>query len=265
MVKIPGRFSSPADRNFVPGATYVGDSRLIGLGIFLDQSDSSDVLLRFDNQKPVFVSFKEFSRIVEYFEQFSTGLANNEMTEPNPMRVSAVLLESSRVHLRWNNSSSVLFPLQFFQVLNILISARSRLETMIRKKKEKHAALREGGFILYMRTWGSLTIYLLLSIFDLILFTGLLFQRSWFSQWLILTLFLGVWMIFFRPDWSTKIGPALNEYLNSSFLSDLIFLNFKRKAAGIFIIVLTCLAVYALLSGGIVEFIINYYRRKAQP
>lgn len=265
MVKIPGRFNSPADRNFIPGATYVGDSRLIGLGIFHDQTDHSDVLLRFDGQKPTYLSFSEFSRIVEYLEDFSNGKAGSEMPEPNPMKVSAVLLESSRVHLRWNTSSTALFPLEFFQVLNVLLSAKKRLESMIRRKKEKQAALNSFSFMAQMRSWGSLTVFLLLSALNITMFIGFIFQHNWFAHWLILTICMGIWMIFFTPEWTGKIGPVLKEYINEKFFYELTFVQFPKRAAEIFLAVFICLALYALIGSGAAETIIDFYRRNAHP
>jgi len=265
MVKIPGRFDSPADRNFIPGATYVGDSRLIGLGIFHDQSDYSDVLLRFDGQKPTFMTFKDFGRIVEYLEDFSTGKAGSEMLEPNPMKVSAVLLESSRVHLRWNNSSSVLFPLEFFQVLNVLIASKKRLEKMIRRKHEKQIALGRGSLLQYMRSWGSLGIFMFLSILNLAMLVGLALQYKWFWHWLSLTLSMSIWLIFFTPEWTSKIGPMTREYFNEKFFYELTFVQFPRRAAEIFLAVFICLALYALIGSGAAETIIDFYRRNARP
>ena len=65
MVKIHGKYNRPGSFDFIPGATYVGDSRVIGLAVFVDQTDPSQILLRFNEQQPRRVNYKEFLRTVK--------------------------------------------------------------------------------------------------------------------------------------------------------------------------------------------------------
>ncbi|MBU1105748.1 MAG: hypothetical protein KKB51_03685 [Candidatus Riflebacteria bacterium] len=266
MVKIDGKCALPGGFDFIPGATYVGDSRALGLAVFLDQDDSSRVLLRFRNQKTRRVDYREFSRVVSFIENFSSGENTiYESPSPNPLKISIVLLENSRILLRLEDSSTVLLSLEFFQTLNILVAINKKMEAIVHRNLERKAFLQAGSLSEQFKNWGGLLTFSLLAVLDFLLLISLLIWPDLYIHWLVMTLFLAFWLLIFKPAWSPSILPAIKGYLDDGLLADLSEIRFPRRGVEIFLIILVLAAFYFFFGNDAANFITKHYRGSSLP
>ncbi|EKD82866.1 MAG: hypothetical protein ACD_39C01039G0002 [uncultured bacterium] len=266
MVKIHGKLNSPGGLDFIPGAIYVGDSRMLGLAIFVDQTDSSQVLLRFNNQKTRKVDYKEFLRAVHFLEAFSLGEAESyESPDPNPIKISIVVLESARILLHWEESTTAFFPLEFFQTLNVLVAIRKKMESVVRKNLERKARLDEGSFFGQLRNWGGLIVFLLLTVVDLLLLICLIIWPHLYLHWVSLTLGLAFWLLVLKPVWAGRVWPTIRAYLDEEFLTDLSNLHFPKRSVEIFLILLILTFIYFFFGSDAANIIFKYYKGSSLP
>lgn len=260
MVKINGVDNIPGGFVTIPGATYVGDSKILGLTIFLDGAYSSKVLLKFIGQKPVKIEYQEFVRTIGFLEAFKTGAARHyDSSRPKSSKISVVLLESSRVHLHWENASIVLFPLEFMQALDVLVAIRRKMTTMVERRAELKALLANGGFLEFLKTWGILLIFLLLVVFDFLFFISLFTWPQYYGYWIGLTVFLSVWFLYCRPSWADRFMPAIRDYFDEGFLGDLSAATFPRKSFGLGILLIILLILYAYFGSRVVNFLLSVF------
>ncbi|EKD84402.1 MAG: hypothetical protein ACD_39C00072G0002 [uncultured bacterium] len=266
MVKINGKYNSTGGFDFIPGATYVGDSRMLGLAIFLDQYNSSRVMLRFKDHKIRKIDYREFSRAVSFLEAFSAGEASSyESPDPNPLRISVVMFENSRILMRWDDSSTVLLPLEFFQTLNVLVAIRKKMESIVYKNLERNALLNRNSFLEQFKNWSGLFVFVLLSVLDVLLLLCLFIWPDLHLHWLALTLTLAFWLLVLKPDWSDKIWPAIQAYLDEEFLTDLSNLHFPKRSVEIFLILLTLAFLYFFFGSDAANMILKYYKASPLP
>lgn len=265
MVKVYEKYNKPGGIVFFPGETYIGDSRALGLAVFLDHGYSTKVLLRFKDQKLKTIEFNEFYRAVEYIEAFSTGqIASYESPDPEPTRISMVLLENSRILLRWEESSTVLLPLDFFQTLNVLLAIRKKLGSIVRQRLERKALLQDNGLMETLKKWGGLLVFAALAVLNLFLLVGFFIWPHLFIHWLALTVFMALWLLV-KPQWAGRVIPNTLLYLNEGLLTDLANLHFPKKSAEIFIILITIISFYLYFGSEAANFILNFYKGSSLP
>ncbi|PKL43081.1 MAG: hypothetical protein CVV41_11800 [Candidatus Riflebacteria bacterium HGW-Riflebacteria-1] len=266
MVKVHGKNNSPGGFDFIPGATYVGDSRVLGLAIFVDQSDPSQILLRFDEQRPRRVNYKEFLRAVNFLEAFSSGEAQAyESPDPNPLKLSIVILESSRILLHWEESTTALFPLEFFQTLNILVAIRKKMEVIVRRELDRKARLAEGTFVEQFKNWGGLIVFIMLSALDLLMLICLVIWPQFFLHWLALTLGLAFWILVIKPAWAGRVWPTIQIYLDDELITDLSNLHFPKRSVEIFLILLILTFIYFFFGSDAANLIFKHYKGSSLP
>lgn len=260
MVKVAGPKNVPGGFITLPGATYVGDSKILRLAIFLEGSYSSRVLLKFANQGPVKIDYHEFVRVVDFLEDFRTGVSQQyDSSQPNSSNVSVVLLESGRVLFRWGKASIVIFPLEFLQALNVLLAIKKRMKSMIRRRAELKAAHANGSLLAMMRTWGFLAAFVALIVFDLLLLISLFAWPQFFVHWLVLTIALALCQLFFKPDWLNRVLPAIRDYLSEGLLLDLTNLTFPRKSFGLVVLLVLMILFYFYFGGRVVSFLYGIF------
>lgn len=265
MVKVYEKYNKPGGIVFFPGETYIGDSRALGLAIFLDHGYSSKVLLRFKDHKLRTLEFNEFYRAVEYIEAFSTGQsASYESPDPNPTKISMVLLENSRILLRWEESSTVLLPQDFFQTLNLLLAIRKKLGSIIRQRRERKARLQDHGLMETMKKWGGVLVFAALTILNLFLLGGFFIWPHLFIHWLALTVFMALWLLV-KPEWAGRIIPSSLLYLNEGLLTDLSNLHFPKKSAEIFLILIILISFYVYFGSEAANFVLSFYKGPSLP
>ncbi|KAF1079598.1 MAG: hypothetical protein GQF41_4156 [Candidatus Rifleibacterium amylolyticum] len=266
MVKIHGKFNRPGAFDFISGATYVGDSRMLGVAVFLDQADPSQVILRIKDHPIRRVDYREFARVIDYLETFATGENNAYSSpDPDPIKVSIVLLENNRVLLRLEETSTVLLPVEFFQALNVLVAIRKKLEITAHKQIDRKARLDEASLIVQINNWRGLIVFAILAAVDFSLLISMFFRPELTLHWLLLTLFLGFWLLVLRPAWSSQFIAKIRAYVNEDLLNDLSFLHFPRRSIEIFLIILTLVIFYFVFGSDMVHFIIRYYRKTRMP
>lgn len=263
MVKISGPQNRPSAFDFISGATYVGDSRVINLAVFLKQSDPSRVLLRTGSLEIKEVDYREFARVVKYLEIFAVSQNETYISpDPNPLRVSVVLLEGSRILLRLEKSSTVLLPVDFFQVLNVLVAIRKKMESLAHKAIDRKTRLDESSVARQLYDWGGLISFALLAAFDFSLFVSLFFRPELYLHWIALTLFLILWPRILKPSWASRLWPNLRAYVNEDMLNDLSNLHFPRRGVEIFLIITTVIFFYILFGSDFAHFIMRHYQKK---
>jgi len=266
MVKIHGKYNSPGGFDFIPGTTYVGDSRMLGLAIFVDQADPSQVLLRFNDQKARKVHYKEFLRAVNFLEAFSSGEAENyESPNPDPLKLSIVVLEDSRILLHWEDSTTAFFPLEFFQTLNVLVAIRKKMEAVVHRDMERKARLAEGSFIEQFKNWGGLIVFILLLALDLLLLICLIIWPHFFLHWLGLTLGLAFWLLVLKPVWAGRVWPTIRMYLDDELITDLSNLHFPKRSVEIFLVLLILTFIYFFFGSDAANIIFKNYKSSSLP
>ncbi len=266
MVKISGPQNRPGAFDFISGATYVGDSRVINLAVFLDQSNPSQVFLRTGNHKVKKIDFREFARVVNYLAAFAANQAETYTSpDPNSIKASVVLLEGHRILLRLEESSTVLYPVDFFQVLNVLVAIRKKLDALVRKSIDRNARLEETSLAGQLRDWGGLITFALLAALDFSLFVSLFFRPEIFLHWFALTLFLVLWPRVLKPAWAYRLWPNLRAYINEDLLNDLSNLHFPRRGVEMFLIITTVIVLYILFGSDFAHFIMRHYQRNPLP
>lgn len=266
MVKVHGKYNSPGGFDFIPGATYVGDSRVIGLAVFVDQADPSQVLVRFNEQQPRRVNYKEFLRAVNFLEAFSSGEATSyESPDRNPLKLSIAVLESSRIMLHWEDSTTVLFPLEFFQTLNVLVAIRKKMETIVRRELDRKARLAEGTFVEQFKNWGGLIVFMMLAALDLLMLICLVIWPQFFLHWLGLTLGLVFWMLILKPAWADRVWPTIRMYLDDELITDLSNLHFPKKSVEIFLILLILTFIYFFFGSDAANIIFKNFKGSSLP
>ncbi|PKL51370.1 MAG: hypothetical protein CVV42_00540 [Candidatus Riflebacteria bacterium HGW-Riflebacteria-2] len=266
MVKIHGKFNRPGAFDFIAGATYVGDSRMLGLAVFLDQTDPSQILLRIKERPVRRVDYREFARLIDFLETFAAGEAYlYSSPDPDPLKASVVLLENNRILLRLEGTSTVLLPVEFFQALNILVAIRKKLEVKTQKEIERKTRLDETSLLVQINNWRGLIVFALLAAVDFSLLVSIFFRPELTLYWLTLTLFLGFWLFVLRPAWSERLTSKVRSYINEDLLNDLSFLHFPRRSVEIFLIILTLVIFYFVFGSDMAHFIMRYYRKSRMP
>jgi hypothetical protein len=266
MVKVHGRFNRPGAFDFVSGATYVGDSRMLGVAVFLDQADPSQVLLRIKDHPVRKVDYREFARVVDFLETFAAGEGNAYSSpDPEPLKVSIVLLENNRVLLRLEETSTVLLPVEFFQALNVLVAIRKKLEITAQKQIDRKARLDETSIMVQLYNWRGLIVFAILAAIDFSLLVSMFFRPELTLHWMLLTLFLVFWLIVLRPTWSSRFLSRVRAYINEDLLNDLSFLHFPRRSVEIFLIIMTLVIFYFVFGSDLAHFIMRYYRKSRLP
>lgn len=266
MVKIAGKCNKPGGINFIPGATYVGDSRILGLVIFLEQGHSSTVLLSFNDRKPLKIDYLEFARSVDFLEAFSKGTAESyESPESNALKISLVMLDSNRVLLRWDNLSFMLLPLEFFQALNVLVAIRKKLKSLVQRRLERKKLLQQNSLSELLSNWGGLALFAILLAIDLLLLISLFMFSTYLPHFIALTIFMTLWLLIQRPQWSQNLGPFLREYMDERLLNDLANIHWPRRMIEIIVIMLIISIFYALFGSEAANFIIKYYKGNQLP
>mgnify|MGYP007050456459 CR=1 FL=1 len=263
MVKISGASTSGVPGGFIsmPGATYVGDSKLLGLWIFLDDVAISQVLLKFADKKPVRISFKEFSRVVSFLKDFSRGNSYQfESLAPDSTKISIALLESNRVMLHWEEARIVLLPLDFMLALNVLFAIEKKLEKMIQRRNERKQLLRQGNLLEFLYQWSGFLVYAFLAMVDFGLLVAVFFHSQLVTPLLGLTIFLGVWLFIFQPEWSFRLVPAIKSYLNEELLADISHLKSSQKNVGIVIMLILLLVFYIYFGWEFVSMVISFFK-----
>lgn len=263
MVKVSGVSTSGVPGGFVsmPGATYVGDSKLLGLSIFLDGSLSSTVLIKFAEHKPHKYEFSEFSKVIDYFKDFSQGNScQYESSTPDSANVSIVLLESNRVMVHWEESRITLLPLDFMLVLNVLQAIEKKLKKMIARRNERRALLKQDDILENLRPWWGFIIFAFLTFIDFGLMIGIFYRPELFYSFTVLTLILAVWLLFLRPEWSFRVIPALQSYFNERFLGDLSSLKSSQKNLGIVICLILLLVFYIYFGWEFISMVISFFK-----
>ncbi len=266
MVKVHGKFNRPGAFDFISGATYVGVSRMLGLAVFLDQADPSQVLLRIKDHPVRRVDYREFARVVDFLETFATGeVGSYSSPDPHPIKVSIVLLENNRVLLRLEESSTILLPVEFFQALNVLVAIRKKLEITACRQMDRKARLDETSLMAQLSNWKGLIAFAILTAVDFSLLVSMFFRPELTSHWLLLTAFLALWLFVLRPSWSAQFMTKVRAYINEDLLNDLSFLHFPRRSVEIFLIILTLVIFYFIFGSDIAHFIMRYYRKTRMP
>lgn len=266
MVKISGKYNKPGGLNFIPGATYVGDSRVLGVSIFLEHGNSTNLLLNFNEKKPVKVNYLEFARSIDFLEAFSRGTADSyESPHSTALKISVVMLESNRILLRWQNSSVLLLPLEFFEALNVLTAIKKKAIVMVRRRIERQALLDQHSLIGTLKNWGGLGIFLFLLAMNLLFLLSLVLFPEFIMHWLALTIFLMLWLIVGRPEWSDKIVPVIVDYLNDDLLNDLANIHFPKRSTEVFLIILLLIFFYLVFGGEALNFVTNFYQHSKIP
>ena len=263
MVKIGGNSTSRIPGGFIslPGATYVADSKLLGLGIFLEGDFSSRILLRFDDYKPVKIEFVEFSRVVDYLEGFSRG--NHEAydsSHPGSTSLSAVLLESDRVMLQWEEARVAIFPHEFMLILNVLKAARNKLKTMIQRREERRKLLRQDALIENLRQNWDAVLFALIALLDLSLLVGMFFRPGFVGSFGVITLVLVLWAVVLRPAWLFRFLPMVWEYLNEGLLADISNLKSSQKHLGIAIAMIMLLVFYIYFGWEFISMVVSFFK-----
>jgi len=266
MVKVHGKFNRPGAFDFISGATYVGDSRMLGLAVFLDQADPSQVLLRIKDHPVRRVNYREFARVIDFLETFAAGEAvAYSSPDPDPIKISVVLLENDRVLLRLEETSTVLLPVEFFQALNVLVAIRKKLEITAHKQIDRKARLDETSLLVQLNNWKGLIVFAILSAVDFSLLVSMFFRPELTLHWLLLTLILAFWLLVIRPAWSSRFLSRVRAYINEDLLNDLSFLHFPRRSVEIFLIIMTLVIFYFIFGSDIAHFIMRYHRKTRMP
>lgn len=263
MVKVSGTSTSGIPGGFIslPGATYVGDSKLLGLSIFLEGTCSTAVMLKFADKKPVKIEFAEFSRIIGYLKDFSQGNAGKyDNSGPGSANISAVLLESNRVLLQWEEAKIVLLPLDFMLALNVLRAIEKKLDKMILRRKERRTLLKQDEILENLRPWWGFLVFAFLAFIDLGLMFGIFFRPGLFFWFATLTLGLALWLLLLRPEWSFRVVPAMRSYLNERFLGDLSSLKSSQKNLGIVIFLILLLVFYVYFGWEFISMVISFFK-----
>ncbi len=265
MVKIHG-FNEPPAPTFQVGASYVGDSRALGLLIQADYGYPAIFLLTFGNRRPIKIGYEEFARCVDFLESFGSGENSRfDLPEPNPTKLSILMLENSRIFLRWGNTSKVFLPLEFFQTLNLLIALRKKMHAMAKRLEERKMVAPEFSLIDTFRLWGDIIAFITLSFVAMFNFVGQFIWPHLFYYWLFLTIFLGLWLLILQPPWAANFLPAVRSYVNENLLSDLAEIHFPRRSVEIVLIIIIVLTLYLIFGTDAANFIFSIRSKTALP
>lgn len=263
MVKVSGVSTSNVPGGFIslPGATYVADSKLLGIAIFLEGDFSAKVLLKTSEQRPIRIDFEEFSRIVDHFTTFSRGeLADSDPVDFGELTVGIVLLESNRVMIHFGDSRITLVPLDFMLALNVLQATRKKLEKMIARRNERRALLRQDDLLEKLKNWWGLLVFAILALLDLYFLVGIFFRPHLFKSFIVLTIVLAFWLLVLRPEWADRAGPALYGYFNENFLSDLAGLKSSQKTVWAAILLVLLVAFYIYFGWEFFSIIVSFFK-----
>jgi len=275
VVKIDTGMASRSPREsvaMITHTTYLGHSQMLGAAVFLDRVMPPQILFRFNGCRPQKIPWQHYDELVaklkDFDEKISEALIGHSaaLTTPElPCDVSVVFLESRRIRLRWQQQNLVLTPAEFTQAVQVLEATHTKARPIVRRMVEKAELLKESGFFTALTNWGGFALFMLLAAFDMLLLVSMLFQPALYLPWTALSIFLALWLLLLRPDWSHKVLPALLDYVNEQFLADLANLRLPRKSIEFFLIIFMGIVYMLCFGGEAAKYIFEFYKGVYMP
>ncbi|MEW6708672.1 MAG: hypothetical protein AB1403_02525 [Candidatus Riflebacteria bacterium] len=251
----------------VPGATYIGDSEILGAAFFIDTDAPPTILVRFGSQKPEKIAWNDFVELVRCFKFFRQKVSQvlREKTGSLPRmivndKISLSLLETRRIKLNWNGHPSVFSHLQMDLVTGVLGGCYVKARPLVDRILEKQRLLAKPGWLETARQYSGFIMFLVLSVINMFFFAGMFFQPLLFKPWIVITLFQLFWLLLFRPGWTYRLLPVFWDYLNEQFLADLSNLRLPRKSIEFFIIIIMGMVYLLCFGSEAANYIFDFYR-----